>query len=134
VLANSAPLEREVRSREGRVFRARLSPYRKADGEVNGVVITFIDLTAIKRAEMALRESEGKLESELNVMRVLHRTITTVMTTTTVGSMQSALEEILLAAITLMGADFGDVQLLDTDSQKLRIRAQRGFAPCSRSL
>jgi two-component system CheB/CheR fusion protein len=123
VLANSAPLECEVRSRDGRVFLTRLTPYRKlSEEQADGVVITFIDVTAIKRAETALWESEA----ELNVMRVLHHTTATVMTAT--GTMESALEEILSAAIMLTGANFGDVQLLDTKSQKLSIIVQRGFA------
>jgi two-component system CheB/CheR fusion protein len=129
VLANAASVELEVKGRDGQVFLTRLSPYRRVGGQVDGVVVTFIDMTAIKRAETALRESERKLEAELNVMQVLHRTTTTVMTATTAGTMQSALEEILSAAITLTGADFGDVQLLDADSQRLRIFVQRGFAP-----
>jgi two-component system, chemotaxis family, CheB/CheR fusion protein len=127
VLSNASSMEREVNSREGCVFLTRLSPYRKVGGQVDGVVVTFIDMTAIKQAETALRESERKLEDELNIMQVLHRTTTTVMTATTVGTMQSALEEILSAAMMLTGADFGDVQLLDVDLQKLRILVQRGF-------
>jgi two-component system, chemotaxis family, CheB/CheR fusion protein len=129
VLANSASIEGEVSSRDGRVFLTRLSPYRKFGGQVDGVVITFVDMTAIKQAETALRDSERKLEAELNVMRVLHRTTTTVMTATSVETMQNALEEILSAAIMLTGADFGNVQLLDATSRKLKVIVQRGFAP-----
>jgi GAF domain-containing protein len=44
-------------------------------------------------------------------------------------TMQNALEEILSAAIMLAGADFGDVQLLDATSQKLKMIVQRGFSP-----
>jgi two-component system CheB/CheR fusion protein len=62
VLLNSVPIEHEVASRDGRVFMVRMSPYRKGgDGEIGGVVVTFIDVTAIKRTETALRESERKL-------------------------------------------------------------------------
>ncbi|MBV8361911.1 MAG: PAS domain-containing protein [Deltaproteobacteria bacterium] len=62
VLFNSVPIEHEVASRDGRVFMVRMSPYRRdGDGEVGGVVVTFIDVTAIKRADTALRESERKL-------------------------------------------------------------------------
>ena len=62
VLFNSVPIEREVASRDRRVFIVRMSPYRKGgDGEVGGVVVTFIDVTAIKLAETALRESKQKL-------------------------------------------------------------------------
>jgi two-component system CheB/CheR fusion protein len=128
VLANSAPIEREIGSREGRVFLTRLSPYRRSGGQVDGVVITFVDMTATKHSEAALRESERKLEAELNVMRVLHRTTTSVMTAVTMETMQNALEQILSAAIMLAGADFGDIQLLDATSQKLKMTVQRGFA------
>jgi two-component system CheB/CheR fusion protein len=134
VLANSAPMEREVSSRDGRVFLNHLSPYRKLGGQADGVVITFVEITAIKQAETALRESERRLEAELNVMRVLYRTTTTVMTASSTGTMKSALEEILSAAIMLTGANFGDVQLLDTNSQKLNNCATRLRTVVSRSL
>lgn len=125
VLNNPAALEREVHSRDGRTFVARLSPYRLAGGrDVDGVVITFVDVTAIKAAESALRMSEARLADELDLVKHLHRMSTAAATA---GTIQEALERIIAAAIEVQHADFGTVQLIDGASSELRIVAQRGF-------
>src|SRR5262249_18063488 len=122
VLATGANVEREVRDSQGRVYMARLRPYHRATDDVSGVVLTFIDMTRIKRAETALRESEQRLEEELNLMRVLHATAVAI---TTHATIQEALDEFIGAALRLTGADFGDIQLLDADTQTLKISANR---------
>ena len=53
-------VEREVRTVEGDTFLMRLSPYRTAEDRINGIVLTFIDLSARKQAENALRRSEER--------------------------------------------------------------------------
>ena len=127
VLATLVPLEREARSAAGRTYIVRLGPYRTTRGrDVDGVVATFIDVSAIKGAEEALRQSEARLASELNVLRRLHAMTLSVATAST---MPEALDYVLTAAIDLHAADFGAVQLLDPDSHTLRIVAQKGFPP-----
>ena len=73
VLATLTPLEREAQKR-GRphVCRAPGPVSDRTGRDVDGVVVTFIDVSAIKDAEDALRRSEASLASELNVMRRLH--------------------------------------------------------------
>jgi two-component system CheB/CheR fusion protein len=127
VLATVTPLEREARGADGRIYVVRLGPYRTARGrDVDGVVVTFIDVSAIKGAEEALRQSEARLASELNVMRRLHAMTLAVATA---SSMRQALDHVLAAAIDLHAADRGNVQLLDPGSSSLRIVAQNGFEP-----
>jgi len=53
VLENAAPVERELRNRDGRAYFLRLLPYR-AKGAALGVVLTLIDVTSLKTAEDAL--------------------------------------------------------------------------------
>ena len=55
------PIEHEVRSKTGRWFLTRLRPYRSTEDRIEGVVVTFVDVTDRRRAEEALRESEQKL-------------------------------------------------------------------------
>jgi PAS domain-containing protein len=43
VLADLAPIRREVRSRSGRSYEVRIRPYRTMDDAIDGVVITFVD-------------------------------------------------------------------------------------------
>jgi two-component system CheB/CheR fusion protein len=125
VLSNLDPIERQARSGDGHGFIVRLIPYRIAGAETaDGVVITFVDVTPLKQAESALRESERRLETELKVMRRLHDMTTTVATTI---KLQEALDEILVTAIDLHEADFGHIQLFIPEQQGLRIVAQHGF-------
>ena len=58
VLERLVPVEREVGGPAGRHFLRRVLPYRTMDNRIDGVVITFVDITARKRAEQALRASE----------------------------------------------------------------------------
>jgi len=60
VCATLAPVEREVRSRDGRAYIVRVHPYRTADERVEGVVMTFFDISRRRLAEEALRESEQR--------------------------------------------------------------------------
>jgi two-component system CheB/CheR fusion protein len=60
VLDKLIPIERETRSTSGRVYVRRVLPYRTTDNRIDGVVITFIDITGRKLAEEALGESEER--------------------------------------------------------------------------
>ncbi|MGA7143786.1 MAG: chemotaxis protein CheB [Desulfobacterales bacterium] len=50
--------EAEVRGTNNHWYAMRISPYRTTENLIDGVVITFVDITKMKRAEKALRESE----------------------------------------------------------------------------
>ncbi|MFZ0255264.1 MAG: chemotaxis protein CheB [Gammaproteobacteria bacterium] len=58
VLERLVPSEREVLSQQGEWYLARILPYRSDADRIEGVVITFIDITQRKKAELALRNSE----------------------------------------------------------------------------
>jgi two-component system CheB/CheR fusion protein len=60
VLDKLVPAEREVVSRSGRWYVRRILPYRTADRRIDGVVITFLDISALKGAERALAEHEDE--------------------------------------------------------------------------
>ena len=125
VLANPVPIEREVRSRNGKTFVVRLSPYRPAGGrDVDGVVITLVDVTAVKTAESVLRASERRQAAELETLRSLHRM---TIAAASAANTPEALDHVLASAIELHHADFGNVQMLEPGSERLEIVAQRGF-------
>ncbi len=62
VLANLVKVEREVNSKDGRCYFMRAVPYRTADNRIDGVVLSFTDVSALKNAEQELREMNTTLE------------------------------------------------------------------------
>ncbi len=64
VLERSAPLERQVRDRRGNWFLLRILPYR-AGLATNGVVLTLVDLSGVKRAEAEARRKDEQLSGIL---------------------------------------------------------------------
>jgi two-component system CheB/CheR fusion protein len=60
VLRTLVPVEREVPTADGRWYSTRILPYRTVDDVIDGVVITFMDITASKRLEGELRASRER--------------------------------------------------------------------------
>ena len=56
-LKTLAIVEREVTTRDNRWLHARVMPYRTLDNRIDGVVITFTDITVAKTLEAKLREA-----------------------------------------------------------------------------
>ena len=59
MLASLAPLEREIEADNGAWYIRRILPYRTQDDRVEGVVITFADISEMKAAERADRGGAG---------------------------------------------------------------------------
>ena len=68
VLSTLQPIEREVGITDGRVFIMRVLPYRTAEDRINGVVLTFVEITDRKRAEEAMSRSEEKYRTLFDSM------------------------------------------------------------------
>lgn len=56
--------ERQVVSRNGRWYAVRIMPYRTQANRIDGVVITFIDISKAKILENALRQLLTALQDE----------------------------------------------------------------------
>jgi two-component system CheB/CheR fusion protein len=54
--------EKPISTRDGRWFSVRIMPYRTLDDRIDGVVITFADITVAKKLEAQLREKHAALE------------------------------------------------------------------------
>lgn len=52
--------ERQVPTRDGRWFTVRIMPYRTVDNVIDGVVVTFINITGSKQLESQLRTLSGE--------------------------------------------------------------------------
>jgi two-component system, chemotaxis family, CheB/CheR fusion protein len=78
VLQTLAGAERELRAPDGGArYMANILPYRSIDNFIAGVVITFIDITAITRAEERQRhllaELQHRVRNTLGVVRSIAR-------------------------------------------------------------
>ena len=51
-------IERQVTGSDGKRYLARIRPYRTIDDRIDGAVLTFVDVTALRRAEENLRAGE----------------------------------------------------------------------------
>jgi two-component system, chemotaxis family, CheB/CheR fusion protein len=58
VLQKLQPVERPVHTKNGQTFLMQISPYRTLDDRIDGVVLTFMDITERHDAETATRKSE----------------------------------------------------------------------------
>jgi two-component system CheB/CheR fusion protein len=58
VLDSLVPKEVEVQTQTGTWYLLRIRPYRTLENVIEGAVITFTEITEIKKAQAALRESE----------------------------------------------------------------------------
>jgi two-component system CheB/CheR fusion protein len=62
VLATLTQVEREVPSDDGHWYLVRLLPYRTVEDKIDGVILTFVDITSRKQVEAALRQARDELE------------------------------------------------------------------------
>jgi len=61
--------EREVASKDGKVFLIRLRPYRTVANVIDGVVITFLDITERYRMQQAMLRQVNYAEGIVNAIR-----------------------------------------------------------------
>jgi two-component system CheB/CheR fusion protein len=69
VLENLESRERETRSEGGGWYRVRTMPYRTTENKIDGVVITFIDITELKQAREQARAQREFAESIVDTVR-----------------------------------------------------------------
>jgi len=62
VLKTLAFVEKQVAARDKRWFTVRIMPYRTHENRIDGVVVTFSDITKAKNLEVALRKAQSDLE------------------------------------------------------------------------
>jgi two-component system CheB/CheR fusion protein len=118
VLHSLVPMETEVWTTNDRWLMMRLRPYRTIENRIEGVVLTFTDITKRKQAEEALAM---ELRATVRLQRLSRLVIEA-------HDVKAPLEAVLDATVDLLGADFGNVQLYDGASKTLRIGAQRNFS------
>lgn len=65
VLQKLAAVEKAISARDGRWFTVRIMPYRTMDDRIDGVVITFANITVSKTLEGKLRDKHTRLEKHV---------------------------------------------------------------------
>ena len=71
VLRTLAAAEKPIATRGNRWFVVRIMPYRTLDDRIDGVVITFTDITTARTRETRLRENQSALEKHVAEQDVL---------------------------------------------------------------
>jgi two-component system CheB/CheR fusion protein len=69
VLTSFAPLGREIAADNGAWYMRRILPYRTQDNRIEGVVITFADISEMKAAEGAIQAARAYSESIIDTVR-----------------------------------------------------------------
>ena len=62
VMQTLMPIERESQASNGAWYRRRILPYRTQDDKIEGVVITFVDITEPRKISQALDEAKQDAE------------------------------------------------------------------------
>jgi two-component system CheB/CheR fusion protein len=119
VLHKLRPVEREVWTTDAHSYLMRLSSYRTEDDRIQGVVVTFTDITERKRNEEALAAElrDTTLLRDLGVRLVSE------------GEPGALYKEIMAAAVVLTHAHAGTVQILDPETRELVLLAAEGVPP-----
>jgi two-component system CheB/CheR fusion protein len=61
--------EREMRGRDGRWYSVRVRPYRTADNKIDGAVISFVDIDALKRGLEQTKQARDQAEAIVATVR-----------------------------------------------------------------
>ncbi|MBI1205811.1 MAG: PAS domain-containing protein [Azospirillum sp.] len=69
-------IEKEVRDRQSRFLLMRILPYRARPSAIDGVVITFVDLSPVKVAQAARDESERKFREQSQQLEMIINNMT----------------------------------------------------------
>jgi PAS domain S-box-containing protein len=114
--------------RDGRILHVSItvSPVRNSEGTIVGASKILRDISENKRMQMALRESERRLATELAGVKTLQSISTRLISERTQESLSA---QILDAAMELMGADAASVQMIVSDGQSLKLLGWRNFHP-----
>ncbi|WP_323140876.1 PAS domain-containing hybrid sensor histidine kinase/response regulator [Massilia phyllosphaerae] len=119
-----APEEIGLCGVDGRCFDAELSCGPFVWHGRPALQILVRDISERKAMLSQLHATESRFAAELEEMTRLHQLSSRLLAT---RDLSSALDEVLDAAITLLGADFGNIQLYNPQKNGLEIVVQRGF-------
>jgi two-component system CheB/CheR fusion protein len=65
VIQTLQPVEREIQSQDKYVYLMRIIPYRTAENAINGIIITFVDITMLQQSRELVDSLRNRLEHAL---------------------------------------------------------------------
>lgn len=69
VLDSLIPREKQVRTKTGQWYLVRIMPYRTLENVIDGVVLTFADITELKKAEEEIQKAREYAENIVDTVR-----------------------------------------------------------------
>jgi PAS domain S-box-containing protein len=135
VLEKLQPVERDVRTKDNKIFLMRITPFRTDDDRINGVVMSFVDLTERRQTEEDLRVSQEKYRSHLEQqienrtkdLSGMQRLYDLNIKLAIVTDFKESLEEIIAVACEFMNTNRGCIQLVSEEGEKVEMFACKGF-------
>ncbi|MBL0386438.1 PAS domain-containing protein [Tumebacillus sp. ITR2] len=70
VLTHVVPTEREIQTVEGDWYSVGILPYRTVENQIKGVVVTFVDITDLKRANQELQKLSYAIQQSPSTMLI----------------------------------------------------------------
>jgi len=116
VLETMVGVEEIEQSAEGHWYVLRIFPYRTIADQVEGIVITFVDISELKRAEHEL-----KLRSQQSALADLSRQALQG------GDIDLLLSAVTMCVVNILNLDFCEVLALQADGQHLQQQAGVGW-------
>jgi len=123
VLENLQLVEREVRTTDGNTYMMHVLPYRTAEDRINGVVITFVDISKRKETENNLKTSESRLAGEVKILNDLHTLSVYLLSG---PNLADAAVETIKAVCKMVNAGMGSMHLYEPGPKQLTYIAHCG--------
>ncbi|MCK6609765.1 MAG: PAS domain-containing protein [Bacteroidia bacterium] len=70
VAENLQPIENEIQAANGTIYQVRILPYRTENNAIEGILITFVNITRIKTGEIQLKLTTKRLQEALGMGRM----------------------------------------------------------------
>ena len=117
------PVEQEVQDQQGHWFMLRIRPYRTVDNQIMGAIVALVDIDNLKQTEQSLRDTQAQLEQEVSALNQVQNLSLQLFSL----DLDEILERVLDAAIALLQADMGNIQLYNHQRNVLEIVCHRGL-------
>lgn len=117
VLQNLSPISRELHTSQGRWFIRRILPYRTENQRIEGVVVSFLDVTELKQAteRLAIREKQQAVIARLGLRALVEE------------DLEKFMEQTVREVQQTLGTDFCELLELQPGRKELLLRAGVGW-------